>query len=458
MRKAIFAATALLVWCLSAVAAQPPPEYLWPLLKASADNSVRTFVVHWLGSSSIAPDALVAQLHRERDVSIRRALILSLGHVDRSRLDPERRRQLTSRLLEWFSSDGDPGVHGAIDWLLRHATVGPRPRRYDCAQTAALEQAERSLIAVQSKARQWYVNAEGHTLTIIGGPADVTLGAAPGELLTAPAPDAADEPVLAATIPRTFAIAAKEVTVGQFRRFLLANPDVARVHAYPNAPTRMAEVLARLSPDDAGPQIAVTWYEAAMYCNWLSRLDGLPESEWVYPAGLLQPGFELPSDYLSRTGYRLPTDTEWEFAARAGTTTVRFLGTGEQFLDEYAWYSKNPPRSRTDVADPRDPQRAYPTGQLKPNDFGLFDMYGNVWEWAQDRVVRPRPAGALFVDREDSQRRVVDDDARVRRGGSFAYEAAMARSAHRGPRTSLPSNRRDTVGFRIARTIRSVTR
>jgi formylglycine-generating enzyme required for sulfatase activity len=254
------------------------------------------------------------------------------------------------------------------------------------------------------------------------------------------------------TISRSFAIATTEVTVAQFRRFLDANPDAKRGYQYDEAPDRMAQVLDRFSPDDDGPAIAVTWYEAAMYCNWLSAREGLQQTEWVYPAGVLRNGIDMPGDYLGRQGYRLPTEPEWEFAARAGTSTARFFGDSEDSLSEYAWFAQRPPRTKDDPVDPRDPQRTSRVGLLKPNPLGLYDIYGNVWEWTQDRVERFQTAD-VREDREDPVLRVSDRDARTRRGGAFPYGAAFARSAVRGSINSVPTNRRDNVGFRIARTI-----
>jgi formylglycine-generating enzyme required for sulfatase activity len=81
-------------------------------------------------------------------------------------------------------------------------------------------------------------------------------------------------------------------------------------------------------------------------------------------------------------------------------------------------------------------------------------MYGNVWEWTFDRR-QPYPAGPdVREDREDDLLVVSDDAARTRRGGSFAYEAFTARSAHRGDTTYFPMQTRDNVGFRVARTLR----
>lgn len=298
-----------------------------------------------------------------------------------------------------------------------------------------------------------FETAEGQTMVVFTGPVSVQMGSPAHEVGRQPASDSAAEPLHTVRIPRSFAIATTEVTVAQFRRFITANPDVKAGYQFPDAPGRMAEVHTRFSPEDDGPAIAMTWYEAAMYCNWLSAREGLPQSEWAYPAGIVTDGFTMPRDYLRRTGYRLPTEPEWEFAARAGTTTSRFFGESVDQLGDYAWFSRNPPRARGQAADPNDPQRTSRVAMLKPNAFGLFDMYGNVWEWTQDRVQRFQ-TGDVQVDEEDTILQVLDRDARTRRGGAFSYEAAMARSASRGPVTSLPTNRRDNLGFRIARTVR----
>ena len=302
--------------------------------------------------------------------------------------------------------------------------------------------------------REVLVDAAGLTMAVIRGPVEFLMGSPETEVGRNPARDSPDEAQHTARIPRSYAISIHEVTVAQFRRFLDANPEVERRHGYPDDPARMGQVMRQFSPDPDGPQIAVTWYEAAMFCNWLSELDGIPESQWVYPTRMedIRHGMRMPRDYLQRTGYRLPTEAEWEYAARAGTTTSRFFGGSDSLLGDYAWYSRNPPGRKGDPVDPNDPQRTSRVGTLKPNPFGLFDIYGNVWEWTQSRVL-PYPAGGVHVDLEDDVLVVSDSVARVRRGGGFPYEAAMMRSAARGTVTAFPHLRRDNVGFRVARTI-----
>jgi formylglycine-generating enzyme required for sulfatase activity len=425
-----------------------------PLLRHTPDPTLRTQLIHELGRRGADPSVILRRLDVERDVSARRALILSLGHFAGEQLPPRTRQPLVAKLLEWYRHDPDPGVHAAIDWLLRYGRQGEKPRALDWQQADTLAAIDRALAGRAAGHRNWYVTREAQTMTIVRGPVEFHMGSPVDEKGRMPASDSPEETVHLVRIPRSFAISTKEVTIGQFRRFLDANPEVKRRHVYPGNPGRMAQVLADFSPDEDGPQIAVTWYEAAAYCNWLSKQEGLPESEWVYPSDVLdiKSGMELPNNYLHRTGYRLPTEAEWEYAARAGSTTARFYGASEGYLKEYAWYAANPPTKKDDPVDPNDPQRTWPVGQLKPNDLGLFDVYGNVWEWTQNRM--HRSAGEIRDDAEDQVLVVTDSTARPRRGGGFPYGAAAMRSAGRGTINAFPTTRRDNVGFRIARTLR----
>jgi formylglycine-generating enzyme required for sulfatase activity len=228
-------------------------------------------------------------------------------------------------------------------------------------------------------------------------------------------------------IDHSFAIAATPVTVEQFYRF-----------------RKGFDYLAQYSPTLDCPIHAVSWYHATEYCNWLSHQEGLPETEWCYEPNAdrkYEEGMKLAPHYLSRTGYRLPTEAEWEYACRAGATTCRYYGASDELLPKYAWFISN------------SDNRSWPVCSLKPNDWGLFDMLGNIREWCTDlrAPYMPGLGGKVVKDREDIAP-VVDKDSRVLRSASFGDLAMNARSAFRAG--SVPTNRAIHGGLRVVRTIR----
>jgi formylglycine-generating enzyme required for sulfatase activity len=185
----------------------------------------------------------------------------------------------------------------------------------------------------------------------------------------------------------------------------------------------------------------VQWYEAAEYCNWLSKQEGLPETEWCYQPNKDRQygeGMKLAPGYLKRTGDRLPTEAEWEYACRAGAATSRYDGDSEEVLGKYGWYAGN------------SDHRSWPVGSLKPNDLGLFDMHGNVWCWCQEDN---EAQGWKEIEGNADSVTVNSLDDRVLRSGSFNHPPVYVRTAHRiKNRPGLVSH---VFGFRVARTFRS---
>jgi eukaryotic-like serine/threonine-protein kinase len=149
---------------------------------------------------------------------------------------------------------------------------------------------------------------------------------------------------------------------------------------------------------------------------------------------------KLKENYLSLTGYRLPTEAEMEYATRAGAITSRYFGETDELLAKYAWYNKN------------SQDQTWPVGSLKPNDLGLFDVQGNVFTWCQEGFYTPYKAGkegGVAEDREDDLV-IVSTLSRVLRGGSFFDRASSLRSSYRD--FYLPTTRYEYLGFRLART------
>jgi formylglycine-generating enzyme required for sulfatase activity len=129
--------------------------------------------------------------------------------------------------------------------------------------------------------------------------------------------------------------------------------------------------------------------------------------------------------------YRLPTEAEWEYAARAGSRTVFSFGDDATHLGEYAWYKDN------------SDGKTHPVGWLKPNAWGLYDVHGNVMEWVQDWYGR-YPTGAVTDPQGPAS-----GSHRMRRGGAWNSSASVCRSANR---YSVPGYRDDFLGFRLLRT------
>jgi len=182
------------------------------------------------------------------------------------------------------------------------------------------------------------------------------------------------------------------------------------------------------------PVTDVSWRDAVRFANALSvREQFRPcyHAEWPI---LWDPTCD---------GYRLPTEAEWEYATRAGTTGLYSFDGGKAALDKHVW-----------VGEGLDSQ-AHPVGLRAANPWGLFDVHGNVWEWTWDRYDDYSGGAGIVLDPSgpDANGPVTGDDSRVLRGGSFSYSAEHLRSADRvGFR---PTFQFMIVGFRVARGART---
>ena len=148
----------------------------------------------------------------------------------------------------------------------------------------------------------------------------------------------------------------------------------------------------------------------------------------------------LAENYLSRKGYRLPSEAEWEFCSRGGLLSAYPSGDTSHRLNLFEWFASN------------SENRPHPVRERMPNAFGMFDMLGNVREWCMERYESefPRPRAEINPDIEDQ--RIVDrSDYRLVRGGDFESNAIELRYTHRQPLNGY--KRRGTIGFRVVRTL-----
>lgn len=256
-----------------------------------------------------------------------------------------------------------------------------------------------------------------------------------------------EAPVHKVRITRSFYMGRHEVTVGQFRRFLQAsgyrpeseadgtggygyNPDYdpaksVRGDAFEGRSPKYAWRNPGFPQDDNHPVVNVTWNDAVAMATWLSEKEGAK--------------------------YRLPTEAEWEYAARAGTQSRYHSGNDPQSLlktanvfDGHAM--KNWPKWKAFALAGSDGFAfTAPVGSFAPNAFGLFDMHGNVWEWTSDWHDDHYYATSPVDDPQGPATGTV----RVRRGGSWHTWPFYARSSYRN--WNAPQTRYTLVGIRLVR-------
>jgi|SRR5579872_1858187 len=224
-----------------------------------------------------------------------------------------------------------------------------------------------------------------------------------------------EKPSHAVSISRGFWIGQTDVTMAAYKRYANATNT-----PLPPEKDSYGRVVNAWTRGDTLPAVLLTWDEATVFCGW--------------------------------SGMRLPTEAQWELAARAGTKSARY---GD--IDQIAWYGDNSGRQRidSDAIERTDPKNSLQrllengngqkqVGQKQPNAYGLYDMLGNVWQWMADWY-----SPTYYASREkDDPGGPRSGEARALRGGAWSYSAKFIRVSARG--RSGPGLRDDAIGFRCA--------
>jgi len=197
------------------------------------------------------------------------------------------------------------------------------------------------------------------------------------------------------------------------------------------------EATGRGNPGDQGwgretrPIINVSWNDAIAYCNWLSEKEKLPKA-YDSNGNLLDKDGRVTTDITKVVGYRLPTEAEWEYAARGGNRSRGYKYSGSDNVDDVAWYNSNSGSKTQKV------------GNKAPNELGIYDMSGNVREWCSDWYGSYSSSAQTNPYNNSGSYRVV-------RGGSWIAYATLTRVAYRY--SISPAQTISYLGFRICRTV-----
>ncbi len=362
------------------------------------------------------------------DAALRSGLCLAVGSIASGQLTDAEREAWKPVLTQWYETASDGGTHGAAGWALRQWGIeAPSP----------------SATSGPKEGRQWFVNSIGMTLLEINPGAFVRNDQDTGVKEDTADRDGAESRAFArhdqtpgardqkVRLTRAFFLSDRETSVGQFQQFI-SDPN----YSNEEKPEKWPGADAPISPTPDHPVQQVNWYESVLFCNWLSRKEG--RTPCYERTGKKEKSRNLQGQEVERdqwrlvpneSGYRLPTEAEWEYACRAGTTTSFSSGDDVEILRKYAVFQAS---------------HTAPGGSKLPNGWGLFDMHGNVWEWCWDgfgkydaRSPAVDPTGAAGVP------------DRVIRGGGWFYTAGYTKASYRDGFS--PVYRHYYLGFRVAR-------
>jgi sulfatase modifying factor 1 len=373
------------------------------LLTARKHPDDRLTWIHTYANWHGNPDDIAEFLLRSNNPAVRSGLCAALGNIDSFE-----QGRLVDVLKELYQSAPDGGTHSAARWTLQQWSVN----------LPTISPASRP-----KEGQQWFVNNQGITMLQIptGRYLMGTAGMAPFD----------DEcPAHEVVIRRPCFLADREVTVDQFLAFVTDSE-----HPLSEKPQGWQGLRQTNSPTGDCPVQMVSWFDAILYCNWLSLREGrqpcyqrIGRDKIRDYAGHMEEHDVWSCDF-EKDGYRLPTEAEWEYAARAATGASYCYGDGTARLSDYAWFRNN------------SGLRTWPGGMKRPNEWGLFDMHGNVAEWCWDFE------GPYSAESTTDPAGPRSGSARIVRGGAAGTGDLGCRSPHRS--SHHPAVRNAWNGFRV---------
>ncbi|MDG3003617.1 bifunctional serine/threonine-protein kinase/formylglycine-generating enzyme family protein [Paludisphaera mucosa] len=373
------------------------PDVALSALKVGADPTMRSYLIIGLSRSRISPGALIELLRRrDLDPSVLQGLILALARYDLEDYRAEEPEKMEQLLASIFREHPDPGVHSASGWLLARFKPDAAPGPPDAGPVAG---------------RDWYVDGSGLTYAVFRGPIDFSFDPKLLMIREKTAPRVKPD--------RPFALATTEVTRRQYRKVMGQGPEAWREDGSGDLPANF-----------------LTYFEAAKFCRKLSELENVKEEEMCYPpVDQIGEGMQLPADMLKRTGYRLPTEAESMAGCFGRSRTYYYFGCDPELTSLFARHLSN------------GDGRPGPVARLIPNDLGLFDTLGNVYEWCE---ACPAEA-AMAADQAGGP--LNGEQTWILRGGGFQTDRALLSSISYRNR-NIPNKIDPTIGFRVARTCR----
>ena len=393
------------------------PDRLWQALARNDLPGLQSELRHTVVPYRVPLLTLVNRYVLESKPVAKRNLVLLMG----SYADADLTKACDSSISDMFKdfeNHPDPGLHAALDWLIR----------WRLGNGGKLDVIVKSLAKKSAPAGTqpgWRVNSHGQTMTMVPSGSTYRMGSGPDD------PDRVVqlgydiELRHDVTIQHGFEISQHEITVGEFRQFRKNYVSLAQVGSeHPET-------------HDSEPAVGISWFDAMAYCHWLNTNEDSID---------IRSNMKIPTRFVEIPGYRLPTEEEWELAARADNDAPYPCGYGTRWLSDHAvtWNNAN--------------DRCLPCGRLFPNAWGLSDTSGNALEWVMDDFRRYNDQ-TVPLDRKLSPQRefmvIAGDSLRVVRGGSYSNSPTAARNSAR--LMARADQRAASSGFRICRTTTTVS-